>query len=369
MYFIGYFPGADFDSESQYGRQVHVYKFIETVLERDDLWSVFFVDNHGGQFPHGNVRSITTTGPFPTRLLNELQRSWQLVRTIRNAAEPTVLYTRESPHFAPLIAAELTDAKLVVESNGVPRNVRENVDSDVQYVTLTGVRWAKWRRADHVVAVSNSVADYLRTTHGVDEMTVVENGVDTDLFNCHEDVADGAPYTLCYVGGLQPWQNIELMLETMTAMDTDVELLVVGGDEDRQTSLRSVASDLGIADRVTFVGRVPHEAVPEYINRADLCFGPFAEDRPASPLKVYEYLGCGREVVLVNETGMEFLDDYPGVHRFGYADAATLAARIDSVLANVETNRAGAEKVRDERSWRAVTETVLSLCQAISDPS
>lgn len=368
MQLIGYFPGADFDSDSQYGRQVHVYKFIETVLDRDDLTSVFLVDDDGGQFPGGDVRSVAANSSFPTRLYNELRRSWRLVRMIRNADEPTVLYTRESPHFAPVVAAELTDAKLVVESNGVPRNVRNNVDSDFQYVTLTGVRWVKWRRADHVIAVSDSVADFLRENHGVDDVTVVENGVDTDLFDCREVVADGPPYTICYVGGLQPWQNIELMLETIAAMETDVELLVVGGDEDRQDHLRSVAADRGVDDRVTFVGRVPHEDVPEYVNRADLCFGPFARDRPASPLKMYEYLACGREIVLVNDDGLEYLEEYPGVHRLEHDDVDALAERIDRIVRSVETNRQGAKTVRETQSWRAVAEEVVCVCRSTVGP-
>ncbi|SNZ06766.1 Glycosyltransferase involved in cell wall bisynthesis [Natronoarchaeum philippinense] len=366
MHLIGYFPGSDFASDSQYGRQVHVYKFIQTALTMDEVTCEFFVGDDGGQFPGDNVRSVMTTGSFPARLYHELRRTLALVRTIRATDETTVLYTRESPHFAPIVAAELTAAKLVVESNGVPRNVRENVDSDLQYLTLTGVRRAKWRRADHVIAVSESVADYLRENHGVEAITVVENGVDTDLFDCRTEVASSPPYTICYVGGLQPWQNIELMLQTISRMDIDAELLIVGGDEDRQTYLQSIAADEGISDRVTFVGRVPHEDVPEYINRSDLCFGPFAEERPASPLKMYEYLACGREVALVNDDGLEFLDDYPGVHRFGFDDPDVLAAQIDDVLSAVATNDAGTEKVQRDRSWRAVTETVISVCQTVS---
>lgn len=366
MNLVGYFPGADFDSDSQFGRQIHVYKFIEAVLERDDISSVFFVDNDGGQFPYGDVRSVSTTGAFPIRLYHELRRTLQLVRMVRANDEPTVLYTRESPHFAPVVAAELTDATLVVESNGMPRNVRENVDSDLQYLTLTGVRRAKWRRADHVIAVSDSVADFLRENHGVRNISVVENGVDVELFNLKKDVTDTPPFTICYVGGLQEHQNIELMLETVAELGTDVELHIVGGSEDRQRALGEYASKLGVGDRIEFVGRVPHEDVPGYINDSVLCFGPFARERPASPLKVYEYLACGREVVLVNDTGLEFLGDYPGVHGLGFGDAETLAAQIDEILSNVKTNREGADSIASEQSWRAVAQRVLSVCQGAS---
>lgn len=366
MRLIGYFPGADFDSESQFGRQVHVYKFMEAVLDMDDVTSTFFVNSHGGQFPRENVRTAVTTGSFPVRLLHELWRSFLLIYAILRTDKPTIIYGRESPHFAPVVAAELTDASLVVEANDVPNDVREDADSYLQYLSLTGVRRAKWRRADRVIAVSDGVADYLRETHGVEAVTVVENGVDTDLFDCRGDVADGPPYTICYVGGLQPWQNIESMIACVAAMDTDVEFFVVGGESERRAHYEDVAAEYGVTDRVIFVGRVPHEGVPDYINRSDLCFGPFSEDRPASPLKIYEYLGCGREVVLVNSTGLEYLRDYPGVHYLDPADAETLADRVDAVLDEVELNRAGLERIHEERSWQTVAESVVSVCRSVT---
>ncbi len=363
MQFIGYYPGANFSSESQFGRQIHVYKFVEAVLAREDVSSVLFVEDDGGEFPSESVRLTDSTGTFPVRVLKELSRLLTLLALIRATNERTVIYTRESPHFAPVVAAELTDAALVVESNGVPRNVEDNVESKLSYYSLTGVRRLKWWRADHLVAVSDSVADYLRANHRVSSVTVVENGVDTDAFGVREPVDPSPPYTICYVGGLQPWQNIELMLETIAAVDAPVELLVVGGEKSRQTELADVASSLGVEDDVTFVGRVPHTDVPAYINQASLCFGPFLQNRPASPLKLYEYLSCGREVFLVNDTGLEQFQDYPGVHRVAFADAETLAPALESVLDDVGTNDAAAERVRAERSWRAVADTVLETCE------
>lgn len=365
MQFIGYYPGANFSSESQFGRQIHVYKFIEAVVAREDVSGVFFVEDDGGEFPSESVRLTDSTGSFPARVLKELSRLLTLLALIRAINERTVIYTRESPHFAPVIAAELTDAALVVESNGVPRNVRDNVDSTLSYYTLTGVRRLKWWRADHIVAVSESVADYLRSNHRVSSVAVVENGVDTDVFGAREPVDPSPPYTICYVGGLQPWQNIELMLETIGAVDVPVELLVVGGEKSRRRELADVAGLLGVDEDVEFVGRVPHAEVPVYINRASICFGPFMKDRPASPLKLYEYLSCGREVFFVNDTGLEQFDDYPGVHRIGFADAETLAPALESAFDDVDTNNAGSERVRTERSWRAVTDTVLDTCEKV----
>lgn len=359
---LGYFPGTNLDDESQYGRQIHVYKFVERLAARDDVHSTVFLGEDGGQFPDADVRSVRTEGFVLFRLLYELWRTLVLVTLIRRTSLPVVVYARESPHFAPVVACALTDAKLVVESNGIPRNVRDSVDSRLQYYTLTYVRVLKWERADRIIAVSEGIAEFLRENYDVPSITVIENGVDADLFACTREVADEPPYTIGYVGGLQPYQRIETMIAVVAELDVDAEFLVVGGQPDRRAAMEAVAADLGIEDDVTFVGRVPHGAVPEYINRADLCFGPFAPDRSASPLKIYEYLACGREVVAVNERGLEFLDDYPGFHRLDDADPSILAGEVDGVLADVETNEAGAEHVREERSWAAVVDEAIEVC-------
>ena len=58
-------------------------------------------------------------------------------------------------------------------------------------------------------------------------------------------------------------------------------------------------------------GRVPFEDVPYYINAADICLAPYFEpgikETGVSPLKVFEYLVCGRPVITDPVAGLEDL--------------------------------------------------------------
>ncbi|MFC6825500.1 glycosyltransferase family 4 protein [Halopelagius fulvigenes] len=367
MHFIGYFPGSDFASESQYGRRTHVFKLTQEIGERTDVRSTFYFGNPAGEFANLDVRSVDASGSFAVKLKKELELARTLVTEVRSSPEPTVIYCREAPDLAPTIAARFTDAALVVEANSGHVEELEDHDSVFESYRHRLLREMKWRTADRVIAVSADIAEQL-SERGVTDVTVVENGVDVDLFSVRRPVSTEPPYTIGYVGGLQPQQNVEFMFDVVAALDTPVQFNVVGGSESEVSRLEAIVTDLELEDKVEFFGRVPHEDVPEYMNDADLCFGPFERIRPSSPLKIYEYLACGRTVVVVNDEGLQYFTDYPGVHVFPHGDAADIASKVDAVLDTVETNEAGAAYVRENRSWQAIADRTVDICrEAVRD--
>lgn len=362
MRFIGYFPGSDFASDSQYGRLTHVYKLTQRIGSRTDVRSTFYFGNPAGEFADLDVRSLDASGSFATRLKKELGLTRNLITEIRSSPEPTVIYCREAPDLAPTIAARLTGAALVVEANSGHVEELEEHDSAFEFYRHRFLRELKWQTADYVIAVSADIAEQLYG-RGVTNVTVIENGVDADVFSVRRPVSSEPPYTIGYVGGLQSQQNVEFMFDVVAALDTPVQFDVVGGSESEVSRLKAIVADLGLEDEVEFFGRVPHEDVPEYINNADLCFGPFKRVRPSSPLKIYEYLACGRAVVVVNDEGLQYFSDYPGVHVFPHGDAADIASKVDDVLADIDTNEAGAAYVRENRSWEAIADQTVDICR------
>jgi glycosyltransferase involved in cell wall biosynthesis len=106
-----------------------------------------------------------------------------------------------------------------------------------------------------------------------------------------------------YVGNLSLANHpVDLLLEAFArvhARDRGVRLLLVGGGEDYDL-LSAMADDMGLADSVDFVGRVPPSQVPLYFRAADVSVEPVREDavaRARSPLKVVESLAAGTPVV------------------------------------------------------------------------
>jgi glycosyltransferase involved in cell wall biosynthesis len=102
-----------------------------------------------------------------------------------------------------------------------------------------------------------------------------------------------------YIGSLSlPSHPVDLLIAAFPQIlnaHPDAVLLLVGGGEDYQ-NMRMQARDLGIGDKVRFVGRVPPEDVPIYYSQADISVEPVHDNTAAmgrSPLKLFESWTCG----------------------------------------------------------------------------
>jgi glycosyltransferase involved in cell wall biosynthesis len=67
------------------------------------------------------------------------------------------------------------------------------------------------------------------------------------------------------------------------------------GDE-LPVALQPVLDSLGIGENARVCGSMPHEDVAEFIVASDVCIGPLMATQ-AMPLKVLEYMTCGKPVV------------------------------------------------------------------------
>jgi glycosyltransferase involved in cell wall biosynthesis len=109
---------------------------------------------------------------------------------------------------------------------------------------------------------------------------------------------------LIYTGGLTPTYEVDVAVRAVVRLATDrpdldprLDLYGRGDTEDR---LRGLADELGVADRLTFHGRIPLDDVPAAIAAADIGLAPTRRD-PFTDLtlstKVYEYAAMGKPVV------------------------------------------------------------------------
>lgn len=68
---------------------------------------------------------------------------------------------------------------------------------------------------------------------------------------------------------LMVWKRVDQIVRAVAELPENVRLLVAG-DGDMLEEWQQLASDLGVADRVTFLGNVPHERVPLLIRASDV---------------------------------------------------------------------------------------------------
>jgi glycosyltransferase involved in cell wall biosynthesis len=86
-------------------------------------------------------------------------------------------------------------------------------------------------------------------------------GVDPDLFAPAETRPD-RPFTVGYMGRLQEYKGVQVLLRALALLRGDWRLVIVGQGDYRPT-LEALTATLSLADRVEFRDRVAGDAVPE----------------------------------------------------------------------------------------------------------
>jgi glycosyltransferase involved in cell wall biosynthesis len=209
---------------------------------------------------------------------------------------------------------------------------------------------ARWlaRRGDAVRCLYSRSAE-LATRAGVnaDRLVVVPSRCDPALFDPTRH--DGAPVRgrLLFVGNLIDGKGVQYLLDAVArvAKTHPHVSLVVAGSGPYDAALRARAERLGVAERVEFVGRVPHASLPAALAACEVFVFPSLSE--ATPRAVMEAMSMARPVVASAVGGIpDLVED--GVHGrlVPPADAERLADAIRAVLDAPEDSRAAGRRAR-----------------------
>lgn len=144
------------------------------------------------------------------------------------------------------------------------------------------------------------------------------------------------------VGALIPRKNQNLLIEALTAL-TDVTLLLAGKGES-EASYRALAERLGVADRVRFLGSVPHDDLPALFAAADI-MALVSESEGLANAWV-EALACGTPIIASDVGGIRELVKTEAAGRIVERNPAAITKAAREILANPPSTASVAESVR-----------------------
>ena len=139
-------------------------------------------------------------------------------------------------------------------------------------------RWWKW--ATHIIACSEFLRQILVRNYGVpgEKVQRIFNAYHGPAPDSLRETRAGARARLGLSPGkryvlticrLMVWKRVDGIIDALAGLPGDVELLVAG-DGDMEAAWKQHASEKGLAQRVHFLGNVPHAQIPLYLLAADV---------------------------------------------------------------------------------------------------
>jgi glycosyltransferase involved in cell wall biosynthesis len=227
---------------------------------------------------------------------------------------------------------------------------------------------------------SNEVSDLSSFRIPGMRVTVVPSGVDMNLF-CPDGPATKrhAELRLLHAGSLAGHQGLDTLLRIMPELPA-AELVITGGpDPDKLDSdlackrLGKLAARLGVADRITFTGRVAGKNLPALIRSADI-FVSSAGYEPYGSAAI-SAMACGKPVVAtaVGAYADAVVDGTTGV-LLPPGRPDLLLKRLRELLATPMKlsgfGIAAADRARSRYSWERIAgETAAAYRRYLTDPS
>jgi glycosyltransferase involved in cell wall biosynthesis len=251
-----------------------------------------------------------------------------------------------------------------------------------RHPSLRSIRWmleAAERKAVRssvgVLTVCRSLEEVARThapgklVGRVEDPSLLETTAEEDVPTELADAGSGGPIVM-YVGNLEPYQGIDLLLAAfrLTLLSVpEARLVIVGGADADVRRYTAQAEAMGIGQNVSLLGPRPLARLGSYLRRADVLVSPRLTG-VNTPMKIYSYLDSGRPLVATRMAAhLQVLDDRIAI--MVRPEPADMARAISRLLQHPELCRQLAERaaarVREEFSRPALRRKVDEFYGAV----
>ncbi|MFJ4073846.1 MULTISPECIES: glycosyltransferase [unclassified Curtobacterium] len=205
-----------------------------------------------------------------------------------------------------------------------------------------------YRLADTITTPTNLAADYLRKAIAGQRVLAISCGIDASRYVARE----GRPVNndIVFVGRVAPEKNLDVLVRAVALLPGSLAAtLTIVGDGEMIPKLTALAKELGLEDRVRFLGFVSDEAKRTALTNGTVFAMPStAELQSISSL---EAMASGLPVVAADSMALPHLIDGNG-YLFTPGDEHDLAAKLEAVL------------TASEAEYTAMRERSLAMIEA-----
>lgn len=203
-----------------------------------------------------------------------------------------------------------------------------------------------------------------------EQIAVIPNGVDVDLFSPDPEGGEFPEPTLLYLGRLKRYKRVDLLVRLIAELrdrGTTCRLLVAGKGDHRQ-ALEALVKDLGLVGQVRFLGFVPEERKVELFRKSWVHL--LTSPKEGWGIANMEAAACGTPTVASDSPGLrESVVDGVTGYLVPHDDVRTLADRVAELLANDELRREMGRRARamaERYSWDATADDMEAFLTRVA---
>jgi colanic acid biosynthesis glycosyl transferase WcaI len=220
-----------------------------------------------------------------------------------------------------------------------------------------------YRNSNRIVVVSPAFEDYLVEHWRVprEKISVVENGVETDLFApqsvaaLRRELGAEEKFVVSYIGTIGMAHGLETIIQAaaqLRSTNPEIMFLVIGEGADKDRIIR-LARERGL-ENLRFIDQQPREKVPACICASDACLVLLKKSevfKTVIPTKMLEFMSCARPLILgVDGQARTILEE---AHAGVVIEPENSAALVNAIRHLAANPQAAAQLGRNGREYIA----------------
>lgn len=205
--------------------------------------------------------------------------------------------------------------------------------------------------ADAIIALSQNMRNEMQTISEKD-IIILPNGVDTKSFSISKNGKKTDRIRILYIGSLLPVKGVEYLIQAMKQLcqlHPDIRLTIIG-DGSCRNSLEEMGRKFGLEHNINFIGKIPHQDVPNWLAKNDIFVLPSISE--GMPNVLLEAMAAGLPIVASNVGGIpEIISNSKNGYLVEPKNSQQIVDRIQFLISNSnkwntisEQNKADAEK-------------------------
>lgn len=229
-----------------------------------------------------------------------------------------------------------------------------------------------WKNSNMVVSNSEGLRDLSLKSKPNQKIEIICNGIDTKVFKPNEELGRKDEFIITLGGTrITPRKGIKYLIEAVKKISDvypKISVTIIGEGNEKE-SLRELSAELGIKDKIKFIGHVDNSRkVIPYYQEASVFVLPSLNEGMSNAM--LEALASGLPILATDTGGTrELVENGENGFIIRMKDSRDIAEKIEILIKDEELRQKMAQKSREkalEMSWETVAKKYCEIYKEIT---